>query len=924
VLDALWLLTDSGSEPSELLDRALESLEQMPLHVREDFYSTRLPTLGDAIVQPLFRRLEAVAQTDDPMIIKQIAKAIIATEGADVPQLAKRSLHSQNPRTQRAAMLILSKRPSPAALDRLWELHCLASANPAPYLHSYEQHKYQLYEDSFGALRSCVRTEPTWLEKTINRLDDASEPGSVHDLAYLLANLDDAAPLWRRCKPILFRLVPATHERCLAACIYQHGDTDAIEWLVERVKSAVDSKVDSLLGPAALRALIRLAPDIAIQRLDCIAPYLLNPTRHWCFHELLTKQPENTCIRVAEMLTSSARPFELAWAFTGEENLVTPEILEVLLDKLEVILDAELRTPSRAGTTGLYQAFMLLSRLGYPELLERIQRRAGTPLEDKLTEWLLGRGAIPGGLSHPTGPMGLEVLYRMGGDGFTKVVNSKLQERHQHVRAVALGLAFKHPDQTTISLLRDISMLDELWGNHPIEQARAVEILGYLDKWPEAIEAIARWGTPVASDVVVARESLRPLDDNIMAPALAALTPGRSVTAGAVIALGLGGRVDQVARIRSILEEAEPESDLATACIQSLRMLNDSSPQTVRLLIDRLNVDRQRYSAQVTLLQSGSDLALDDLLGRLRGTFDVSLAINLLRNPASKDRATEIIRATLRETPNQQMEDTLDPLLAFAEEFSDTFISETRVRDFLRDTSFAEDSTHVLIGFKPKAVRCLSKFDPDAAFLAALKAMQNPASHDRGCYPYLLIELDAPRAVEALLEQASIEEDDVVLGSIARALRSEDLGHTVLTLSTSKQAKERLAACRVCRSNPRAFETMSALLHKLVEDGDERVAQTARVAIRLRRDALASDSLVSAISSTDDRNARWILLDALLLIADPGDAHRPWPEWAAMATRGRPYFEQKYVADRLKQRRDSLANEVKREAPRIAERARQS
>ena len=357
-----------------------------------------------------------------------------------------------------------------------------------------------------------------WLERTICRFDAASGPIPIHDLAYLLASLDDAATLWHRCKPTLYRLVPTTHERCLARNIDKHSDAEGIDWLVERVH-----REDDLLGPCALRALIKLDPELAVRHLDRIPDPHLYLTRNWCFEELLAKRPEATYTRVAEMISSRANPYDLGEVFSGDVNSLTVDILNVLLDHLGNVLEKELSEPSPANQHLLNRAFLMLAGLSFPDLLECMRCQRGTPFEEKLTEWLLQKGPPPGVWDRPVPRHGLEVLYKIGGTGFTRVVNRFLQASSRYGRLRGLEQAFKRPDETTLELLRDITKQDELWGDHILEQGQAMESLVYLGRWHDAVVAIIRWGLPVRMRLLHACTNQGPLDDSAMAPALQAL-----------------------------------------------------------------------------------------------------------------------------------------------------------------------------------------------------------------------------------------------------------------------------------------------------------------------------------------------------------------------------------------------------------------
>jgi hypothetical protein len=247
-MDVLWLLTHSRDEVGELIDAAILALEGGNYNLRETLYKRLLPTLGPPVLPALFRRLRQVAVCDDILHGEQVVHAITAIESDVSGSLAAQLLEDESPRVQRSAMRILSRRPSAAALDRLWILHVQIEAEPETFLRENE-HKVFLYDNSFGALSSCVKLDPRWIERAIERTE-SEDTGHVHDLAYLLGNIERGSDIWRRCKPRLFRLIPPLHDRSLIANIFVHGDRDEIDWLVERVSSDVN-----LAGPWALKVI---------------------------------------------------------------------------------------------------------------------------------------------------------------------------------------------------------------------------------------------------------------------------------------------------------------------------------------------------------------------------------------------------------------------------------------------------------------------------------------------------------------------------------------------------------------------------------------------------------------------------------------------------------------------------------------------
>jgi hypothetical protein len=61
-----------------------------------------------------------------------------------------------------------------------------------------------------------------------------------------------------------------------------------------------------------------------------------------------------------------------------------------------------------------------------------------------------------------------------------------------------------------------------------------------------------------------------------------------------------------------------------------------------------------------------------------------------------------------------------------------------------------------------------------------------------------------------------------------------------------------------------------------------------------------------------DASNRWVLLDSLLAIGDPGDKRHPMPDWARRVMDALPHFMRLYSMDRLLSFRRFQAGQVAR------------
>jgi len=902
-MDVLWLLTHSTDEAGELIDAAILALEGGNYNLRETLYKRLLPTLGPALLPALFRRLRRVAVADDTLHEAQVIHAITAVD-SDVPaSLAAELLGHESRRVQRSAMRILARRPSAAALDRLWALHVEMKAVPERFLRQKE-HEIMLYKESFNALRSCSKLDPPWIERAIERAETSPEPTLVHDLAYLLGDVQSGSDIWRRCKTRLFRLVPTLHDRSLIANIFVHGDRDEIDWLVERVPSEVN-----LAGPWALKALARLAPDLAVRELPRLPIRELGPTKHWYVPELLAKRPEATRAQLLSMMRAAEDPWDIAFVFQGDEDSLDEEMLDVLLSDFEHRLSSELSAPKTEESSSLYRPLMLLSRINRLELLKHLQRSRGTPLEEKLTEWMLRQGPQANDWNRPVHGYGIELLQKLGGMGFTRTVNAYLKAGTRWGRLPALNLAFKRPDVETIRLLRSISEQEELWGDYVLEQTHALEALAYLGYWHDAVRGVMRWG--LVFQLTAAFRSRAPLDEAALSPAIAEVLAGGVPSPGSVFVLGLSGWCPATERVRSLLSSAPADSDLAYACMITLGLCQDDSPDAVSLIAAQLEVEKHRYQAKIALLRIGSHAAIDLLLADLRNQFDLSLAIDLYQRTDSRERALEIIENRLATLSAYHMEDLVGDLFELSDDLVAPFLEDIRVRDLLRERSFADDGFGWRTDSKGAAIRGLARFDRSRATLAALRALENPEAHDRGHYPSLVVEIAGERAVEMLVKQAVTEKSTSVIWAMARALDESGYGGVLAAILTSGDPARRLAGCRLSEKM-RLPASVVTTLEALTEDPDDTVVTAASRALRFQRAAQHADTLIQSLLNEQDPSRRWILIDAVLAIADPGDSHRPFPRWVGETFGRSPSFEQDYVIEKLKERRSKLEEEAKR------------
>lgn len=897
-LDVLWLLLRRAGDRG-LFESAVSVMESRGGDLlRYRFIEESLPTLGLGVLPYLFSRLEAAAVQGPAFAVQPFATSV-AVLGGDAAQ-TRRLLGDPRPAVQRSALQLIRRSPQTGILDRLWGIHCGSRQDSEPWRWQHES-DWQVRNDTFDALRACVVLEPEWMVGAVERADPEVEP--VHDLAYLLAEVGDES-IWRRVKSSLFAKVDGRHERSLATCVMTFRDFEEVEWLASRIDVESD---DDLTGPAALRALTRIAPVQALACVGRLPDSELLFARNWWLPELLERLPGETQDLLFSQISSASDPWDAARVFDDRPNAVEPRHLELLLDALESRLAAPVteEPPLRPA----FGPARLLTKIARPDLLALIRSRRGSRLERDLTERLLTAGP-PNGLSaHREKDAAARLLAMVGGDGLTSVVNDWLDRGDRYAVLRALKLASRLGDGRTNDRLARLVESNELWEDKaPILQGDAAAALAANKCWTAVVTYYVKWGLKTFRTVDEYRHEAGRLDDVAMAPALGILDS--DPTPGAVLAVGFGGRDDKTEHVHGLLRSADPGSDLAHACVITLRRLGDTAPTSVPLVARSMGSNS--FIVHNTLLANGTAEANRVLLESLRAEFDDGLAIPLLHDPETAAAAAKIVRDHLIGDPWGGLP-TLQHLVAgrVPAEVLERCVDAPAIRDHIWESAFDPESQFRYVGLRATAIRVLALRSLTDAIAAAEAAIRDAQSPDRHFYPYVLVELDPARAVESLLRQAAVEPKARVMRAIGRALPSGAVDSVQSVLASGDPVRV-AAACRVA-TWLRDSDQLEGTISRLLDDASPRVADAAlraAEAIRLRH---VVPRLISAVRQEGDPRHRWVLVDALAEVADPGDEGQGLPWWAEEIWSGLPIALRQHllarIEDRQKQDKDDAARE---------------
>lgn len=883
---------ETAREVLALLQDRLEYSERMA--VDRDL----LPTLEAAAVPLLMERLEALAEDGLWWALDAVLDGLATRPVAELRDRVLALLSEGRPQVQRAAVKLLARKPMAEALDMTWDLHKRMQADPAIYCGkkepSTDSARHSVYKDSFAALRACVRLLPSWITTVVRRADPASEP--VHDLAYLIGNLDDGGDTWRACKHELFRKLEAGKRRALAMNIGIWRDTTEMDRLEEWAHMGEDH-----LGPAAVQALARIDPVRAAGALRRLPEHLLYWCRHWYLPHLFLTAGDVTRAALYDRIQASDDPLRAARVYQGIEHEMDARTLGMLLDALERAIAhvLEVFEAKRAGggdgiknePVALYSSFSLLASVGQADLLEAFAARAGSPLESRIVRLLTDVIGPRRSLGHDdqTRKPAITVLLRIGGDGHRQVINAFLDADSQYGKLDAIRAASTDADTQTLVKLRSISVSKELWdGRMPLLQQEAayalaahgdttglgaaVLHLGLKTPW-----SIAEWLLPESEP------DARQLDEAVRD------VRGRNARlCGALRVLGLLKHVDALEEVTAVLCDP-PDKDAQVAAILALGELGPGAARAVDAIGSCLSNRVCRFAAIRALSQIGTEHAKERLLRSLSETWDASIAVWLAHESRMAAEAIELLVQRLlglADTKTGAWRVDLDVILAQA---GDNVVREVirrcpPVHDRLREAALADEGRLWLVGGKVQAIRGLAVFDPHTARLAAVKALRSPGDRDRHLYPPLLYGLDTDFARELFLSSAGEEKNDAVSWAMAYALRPADAAWLQERLAATSVVT-RLAAVRLAVGPVADEHVVVERLTALLDDPTDSVAQAARDALDHVRKQEQARLLVDRLRDTADQvpMRSWRLTEAALQVGGPGYKDTTRPSWQTLA-----------------------------------------
>lgn len=824
----------------------------------------------------------------------QILKQI---EDSAIPERAAEMLHSPNPAARKAAVEILIDRPSPTAVDRLWEIRrALEGDNELFFL------KLQVEE----ALSACIKLAPDWLQRAIQRAGPSAEPFAA--LVYLLAQLaelDEGKRIWSNVRETVFEKIPDTEKRALSQVIESFDDRDAMS----RLTGWVDEDKD-LVAPAALRALEHFNPEEALTALENASlEFSLLLGRSWWLPQLLAFHYERTSEILRRKIEAHEKPWFAASVYDNRENLITPELLDLLLDVTGKLLEDALGQPEPENKDPLHRPFHFLADVSRFDLLARFEARRATRFEEALTEYLIRQGPNDVRWYRWKVEYGTSVLQKIGGHGFTRLANHHLETARTRLGIRGgLLLGIRSPDQETVQRVVEIAHDPERGGQvedgFPLVQYEVVKALAALGQWREVVQGCLRLGlrTPRSLPEYFGGHVFT---DEDLSDALSEFRSGVP-SSGAILIVGLCGRSELGPQIRAIYVSSERDSERALACLLALEALQDLEAES--LFLDNLDSPKNGWAAMRALLGAlrtpRGDEALLDRFRHLReaeGGDRQMLAMNLLIRGETRERAARLLWSHLnRHELLYYTGDTIEYLAA---------LDLPEVKDFLHNTAFSDQRGTWHGANRHAAIEGLSQFDPEAAFEAA-KALLRSDDADRLLCPETLLKLNLKAAIELFHEILATTKDFVLVAAIGEALDRRRPTEPLQTWLADRDHRVRQGACFAAQSLGWSQELEDLVLPR-VRDRNWDVRVAARAAFEDLRLSKETARLAQAVIREKELTRRWTLVDAALTIGYPGVVGGYGADsWFGPMCQGQPYALWRHAVSKLEEKRKKLRDEL--------------
>lgn len=915
-MDLLWLLCDESHPRRKDAHLVLESIEQIQypgMTFHNELFNSLIPTLGPRVMAVLSDYYRHNNLSPESLSVTTFAKTLNVI-GLDSPlevsEFAVQLLADPNIGIRVVAPKVLKELPTEKALNDLWSLLKVIRREeglvPNEIRSSYTHHK----RETESAISKCARLSPRWIETCIRGKNEDAD--LILFLTDILSTIDgeEAQEVWQNSKECLFR-ISSEGSPSLARCIDRFEDENRNSLLESWIKSN-----DTSLIRQSFETLSALNPKQAISILnnDDINVSALN-REYWL--PLLYEHNREATLEALNSFTNKSLDVCLTYYphFRQRIHFLHPQTLKHSLQHIEIFLNEN----SQENRALLRSLLSIVSNVCDITSLDILKNLSHSPFEEMLItsvlEWLKDYNEF----SHDINSA-IQILLRIQGSGFSKVINAMLKSNERKVQRDGLEWATFQPTIETHQMLYKIAInLREDAGKIPhkrILQDSALEALALLGSDKYLIEALISQDCDFL-ELGRLRKAHPPVSNELLHPILAAIQSNNAEQKGhALKVLGVTGRSDYIPSIHSVLSDTNDEN-VTYGCLYGLVGLDAKDDISIEFYSSELyNNKKSKVLAVEGLFSSERSDARQHLLKYLEDNFDDNpfgiddrIARKLVEYADTKDATAALIKRHYGEFN--------DPFSIWRRSDWLEFFGEDETLDLqntLYEASNPTEGNFNSVGRRRSAIKGLANTDPEAAFDSATRALCK-GKHDRDMFPPQLMELDEKNAIPILFRQFLCEEKYLVQRSIGLALRwseNKERPHTILTEwidhedSTYRFAAASLAQW-IC---PPEIESQlrKRILKERILKVRHRISDSL---IRVEQQQSASEILSKL------KNAKgievWCFIDCLFKLVDPIMlGTRKDPLWTGdifdtLPIATQHYLNQRY-SDELKKIRDKWKN----------------
>ena len=860
-MDTFWLLAD-GDTHSKALGQLVAKMNDYTL---ED-YLHLLPTLGQRSIPILLELLNrTTSDSDCGYKVSLIRKAFVNLAQQEKIELEEVTalLNKPDPLQQSVAMAVLEAAPDPRHLDRLWDLHqqCADARD-----NNTDGYNIADYQTSFAALQAGIKRCPEWLRNRILAADKNGE--RIVELGYLLSGLEHpkAPEIWQDTSDVLMSEFLPNKPRSLINCIAHFGDREKINFVIEHLSCSED-----FASWAAFRALTILAPQEAIDRLIEVEESDRYLTRNEWLPHLLRVYPEQTRQRILKLAQSDSRGYWLITSIFWERpDELDEALLRFVLRTLEIHL-RDLREAFVEESSILHHPLDFLGRIACPKLLKILQTEADGELERLIVEVAFSRLHTNSSMFDHIRENARRILMLIGGQGITTLISRELASEHFWVRHGGLKWAFVRPDDSTIKRLAAIARrpIPRDTNGQPksgpfTEFCQALTALAALGADSDLIEILSQ--TDGVDMLPIHLANLRayrgPMPKALTNSALRILQDAalsEDLVQTSLVIAWLSADTDFIPTVRTVLERADPESQIANYACMALQVLGDQSDDFARLA---------EHLAQTKENADWGLNALIDLKNKGLGFLK-----NWIQSPSNPDYIGRVIRTLYHYAETRDFavdvavhrclnsSFTHHPLYDIAAESDNPDL-----RKQILEVAFAE---RAYVAVEPlRAIQGLAKFDVDHAIEAIERGLQFHPNIERDLC-LLLVRIAPKTAAKKLLDAIIVIERESLISAVGRALRRLDptivVQSVIERMSIPSSRRESVAELAGWLPIP---EITKKLGHLADHDNSIDVRRVALGALeRQRREKMVCSLLADFPVAKPEH--QWALLVAILEVADP-------------------------------------------------------